>query len=545
MFKDLKEYQDITRIYNESVNISEEQRAINKIFEEEDFTLEELDYIEENYDIIWEEVIEPIIVDELYESVEEIETLTEEQLDQFLDEKLLLKTLAKGALAASKGLRKANIGVTKGLRSAKRGIKDTLRGAKGVAGDAINKVKPFAKKAAKALGTGLLMGTGAALPLGLTGLAVGNTLRKRGKAEREAEEAKKAADAKAKADAEKAKSQTKDGGSKASTGALTALALSKSFADAIKSNTSSGPKSTVIQNTMKDGGKKVEKKAPPTSSKPKKMGEIEKQNRERFGDKRVDFLKQKQQDFKLMRSKKMSKDDFAKKYPNSNTAKDMKKRKNKPAIMDYESYMPDAYDTVLEYLANTQQASTLEEANYIMMEMDQETIGDIVSQYKPIFESAYNEVSQRNPYELIIEYLLDEEVASSVDEAVAIIEELDDETLQQVLDEGFLDRVKSAAGNVSKSVGGAVKKVKTAVGNEVQKRREQIGDLKSGGVEKLKKGNLNRKDQASTREDIKQKTKANRRGEVSAQSGMGNDPGAARAKLLFLKRQREKMNKNK
>ena len=545
MFKDLKEYQDITRIYNESVNISEEQRAINKIFEEEDFTLEELDYIEENYDIIWEEVIEPIIVDELYESVEEIETLTEEQLDQFLDEKLLLKTLAKGALAASKGLRKANIGVTKGLRSAKRGIKDTLKGAKGVAGDAINKVKPFAKKAAKALGTGLLMGTGAALPLGLTGLAVGNTLRKRGKAEREAEEAKKAADAKAKADAEKAKSQTKDGGSKASTGALTALALSKSFADAIKSNTSSGPKSTVIQNTMKDGGKKVEKKAPPTSSKPKKMGEIEKQNRKRFGDNRVDFLKQKQQDFKLMRSKKMSKDDFAKKYPNSNTAKDMKKRKNKPAIMDYESYMPDAYDTVLEYLANTQQASTLEEANYIMMEMDQETIGDIVSQYKPIFESAYNEVSQRNPYELIIEYLLDEEVASSVDEAVAIIEELDDETLQQVLDEGFLDRVKSAAGNVSKSVGGAVKKVKTAVGNEVQKRREQIGDLKSGGVEKLKKGNLNRKDQASTREDIKQKTKANRRGEVSAQSGMGNDPGAARAKLLFLKRQREKMNKNK
>ena len=548
MFKDLKEYQDITRIYNESVNISEEQRAINKIFEEEDFTLEELDYIEENYDIIWEEVIEPIIVDELYESVEEIETLTEEQLD----EKLLLKTLAKGALAASKGLRKANIGVTKGLRSAKRGIKDTLKGAKGVAGDAINKVKPFAKKAAKALGTGLLMGTGAALPLGLTGLGVADTIRKRGKAEREAEEAKKAADAKAKADAEKAKSQTKGGGSKASTGALTALALSKSFADAIKSNTPSGPKSTVIQNTMKDGGKKVEKKAPPTSSKPKKMGEIEKQNRKRFGDNRVDFLKQKQQDFKLMRSKKMSKDDFAKKYPNSNTAKDMKKRKNKPAIMDYESYMPDAYDTVLEYLANTQQASTLEEANYIMMEMDQETIGDIVSQYKPIFESAYNEVSQRNPYELIIEYLLDEEVASSVDEAVAIIEELDDETLQQVLDEGFLDRVKSAAGNVSKSVGGAINKakqvagdVKTAVKTEVQKRREQVGDLKSGGVEKLKKGNQLRKDTAATREDIKQKTKANRRGDVSAQSGMGNDPGAARAKLLFQKRQRAKMNQNK
>tara|TARA_Y100001935_G_scaffold244318_1_gene236643 strand:- start:204 stop:1859 length:1656 start_codon:yes stop_codon:yes gene_type:complete len=524
MFKDLKEYQDITRIYNESVNISEEQRAINKIFEEEDFTLEELDYIEENYDIIWEEVIEPIIVDELYESVEEIETLTEEQLDQFLDEKLLLKTLAKGALAASKGLRKANIGVTKGLRSAKRGIKDTLRGAKGVAGDAINKVKPFAKKAAKALGTGLLMGTGAALPLGLTGLGVADTIRKRGKAEREAEEAKKAADAKAKADAEKAKSQTKDGGSKASTGALTALALSKSFADAIKSNTSSGPKSTVIQNTMKDGGKKVEKKAPPTSSKPKKMGEIEKQNRKRFGDNRVDFLKQKQQDFKLMRSKKMSKDDFAKKYPNSNTAKDMKKRSRKPAIMDYESYTLDAYDTVLEYLSATEQASTLEEANYIMMEMDQQTIGDIVMETKPLIEGVINELAQRNPYEIIIEYLIQEEVASSVDEAVAIIEELDDETLQQVLDEGFMDRVKSgvkgalstatgAVGAGAKAVGGAVGKVKTAIGNRINRRKENVA--------------INKK--------IKEK-----------QSNVDqNNPGKTKAQIMALNRKKEKLNNPK
>ena len=140
-----------------------------------------------------------------------------------------------------------------------------------------------------------------------------------------------------------------------------------------------------------------------------------------------------------MRSKAMSKDDFAKKYPNSNTAKDMKKRSRKPAIMDYESYTLDAYDTVLEYLSVTEQASTLEEANYIMMEMDQQTIGDIVSETKPIIEGVINELSQRNPYEIIIEYLIQEEVASSVDEAVAIIEELDDETLQQVLDEGFMD----------------------------------------------------------------------------------------------------------
>ena len=442
MFKDLKEYQDITKIYNESVNISDEQRAINKLFAEENFTLEEIDYLEENFDTIWEEELEPIIIEELYESIEQIETLTEENINEVLG----LKLLAKGAMKANRGILKNIVKGKKFSKTATTAVKDTFKGAKSGIGSMLNKAKPFAKKAAKALGTGLLMGTGAALPLGLTGLAVGNTLRKRGKAEREAEEAKKAAEAKAKADAEKAK-ETKGGAGAAGGAALGALAgalknTSTSFGDAIKANT---PKGTVIQNTMK----KVEKKAPPkppTTTKTK-MGSIEKENRKRFGDSRVDFLKQQQKDFKLMKSKAMSKDDFAKKYPNSNTAKDMKKRKKAPQVMDYESYMPDAYDTVLEYLANTQQASTLEEANYIMMEMDQQTIGDIVKESRPLIESAINELAQRNPYELIIEYLLEEEVASSVDEAVAIIEELDDETLQQVLDENIFNKAKTFVGN--------------------------------------------------------------------------------------------------
>ena len=61
------------------------------------------------------------------------------------------------------------------------------------------------------------------------------------------------------------------------------------------------------------------KDAAPTPE--KKMHPIEKRNREIHGDKRIDFLKQKQVDFKNMQSKGMSKADFAKKYPNSNVAK--------------------------------------------------------------------------------------------------------------------------------------------------------------------------------------------------------------------------------
>ena len=55
-----------------------------------------------------------------------------------------------------------------------------------------------------------------------------------------------------------------------------------------------------------------------------KMGMIERQNRARLGDERVDFLKQKQKDFKSMDRK-----DFAEKYPKSQTAKRLKLRLKK------------------------------------------------------------------------------------------------------------------------------------------------------------------------------------------------------------------------
>ena len=55
---------------------------------------------------------------------------------------------------------------------------------------------------------------------------------------------------------------------------------------------------------------------------PARMGRIERENRARLGDERVDFLKQRQRDFKSMNRK-----DFAKKYPKSQTAKRLKIRK--------------------------------------------------------------------------------------------------------------------------------------------------------------------------------------------------------------------------
>ena len=118
---------------------------------------------------------------------------------------------------------------------------------------------------------------------------------------------------------------------------------------------------------------------PPENKKPdpkpiKKMHPIEKKNRLRMGDAKVDALKAKNTDFKAMRKGTMSKDDFIKKYPKSITAQKAK------GLRDHTEW--DAYDMVLEYLYSTEQVESLEEANYVMMEMDQKTIGEIVNEVK-------------------------------------------------------------------------------------------------------------------------------------------------------------------
>ena len=104
--------------------------------------------------------------------------------------------------------------------------------------------------------------------------------------------------------------------------------------------------------------------------KPKKMHPIEKKNRARFGDKHVDKLKAKNTDFKAMKKGTMSKADFIKKYPKSITAQ------KAAGLRDHTEW--DAYDIVLEYLLDTEQVATIEEANYVMIEMDGKTIKDIV-----------------------------------------------------------------------------------------------------------------------------------------------------------------------
>ena len=354
MFKDLKEYQEITQLYHDSVNISEEQRQINKIFIEEGFTLEEIEYLEENFDELWENELSQFTEQCLIETYDG-QNLTEEQIQQ-IDEVLGLKLLAKGITKAapkiSKGLRVANVGIKKGLKSAKTAVKDTARGAMSVGKSALKKVGGAIKKAAPfALKAALPFGVGAALVGGVS------ALRNKGKKEREAENKKNET---------KITPPPQIGGGNAG-------------GSTDSGGTAGGDKGG---EKTPEPPKEVEPpKATETETKKKKMHPIEKKNRARFGDAHVDKLKNKQKDFKKMKKGEMSKADFIKAYPKSITAQ------KAAGLRDHTEW--DAYDKVLEYLFSTDQVDTIEEANYIMMEMDQETIGSIVYEVDEFLEEGF------------------------------------------------------------------------------------------------------------------------------------------------------------
>ena len=345
MFKDLKEYQDITRIYNESVNISEEQRAINKAIEEAEFTPEEIKYLDENFDELWES---------------ELETLTEEII---AEQEQLDEMAAKVAKVAVKAAPKIGGMLKKGISAvAKKLPTGVKKAAKGVGG-ALKKVGGVLKKA-------LPVAAGAALGGGL-GVGAVKAVQAIGD-KKKADKAKKDAALDA-----KIKQGIKDSGMKSGQGtAITQKGRDQAMFNRGERKARKDLNDPTL-NLTKSEIEAKKKTDPPkaTETKPKKkMHPIEKKNRARFGDAHVDKLKSKNKDFKAMKKGGMSKDDFIKKYPKSITAQ------KAAGLRDHTEW--DAYDMVLEYLFSTEQVTSLEEANYVMMEMEQQTIGEIVKEVK-------------------------------------------------------------------------------------------------------------------------------------------------------------------
>jgi len=117
-------------------------------------------------------------------------------------------------------------------------------------------------------------------------------------------------------------------------------------------------------------------------------------NIEIHGADKISKLRNKNAAFQATKDKTSgyTKDDFIKDFPNSQTAKKHRqnrpygKRQNHPDLdkvlgrTKSENY--DAFDIVLSYLKETQQADSIDEALYVMTEMDAQTIQGIVEDFK-------------------------------------------------------------------------------------------------------------------------------------------------------------------
>ena len=99
-------------------------------------------------------------------------------------------------------------------------------------------------------------------------------------------------------------------------------------------------------------------------------------NELKFGSDHVSNLRNMDADFKRYRSGEITKMDFMKQYPKSQTAKkyklDMIKKGKK-----FENYEP--YHIVLGYLLSEGHADTINEAHYVMTQMDDQTVQEIVA----------------------------------------------------------------------------------------------------------------------------------------------------------------------
>ena len=364
MFRDLKEYQQIQKIYEERVCISEEDRYITKELEET-FTEDELNFIVENTEEVFAEIGNQLI--------EEGSEITEETIDEMVKAVAKALPLAQRMAAgfAKNVAKKAPVagGVAKKAASGGGGL---MKKAGGLIKKGVGFVKKNAAKVAGAVGVG--------------GAAAGAAIATRGKPKVETDASGKVIPSTASI---RAKSDRVGGGN---AGAST---------DAGLASTANMPKATPVEPKKKLSGKE---RAQAMAKARIKSGKTIQQVKDENKASMIANARQRNVDFKAKRRKPPGEmksnfaggvsgkgkatDDFSKdpKYQSTaGTSTDIKKpvrqmgrsAAKRRQMMNKEEFTP--YDIVLEYLLSSQQAATIEEANYIMTEMDAKTIQDIVS----------------------------------------------------------------------------------------------------------------------------------------------------------------------
>ena len=360
MFRDLKEYQEIQNLYESQVYLSEEEEnELFDIVESFDLTDEELEYFVENFE----------------------EFSADQDLQEIKNIKRTFQTLNRLKGGQFGGGMKTGIDLTKSAKRANlknlmgRKPFDPIKGPKfagpvnlGKFTSIKDKLKTNAKRLAIAGG-------------GVGTIAIARQLGKGSDVEKQKEKKKIENKVKEKTITKVTPTTTGSGSSTdaegkkiPSTKEIRAKSDRATSAGNAGSSTDSGgtagPQKTETKTDTKPKTTETKTQTSTTTTTPqKKMSSIEKKNRARFGDERVDMLKAKNKDFQAMKKGGMTKDEFIKKYPKSITAQRSK------GLRDHTEW--DAYDLVLEYLMSTGQVDTVEEANYVMMQLDKENIQEI------------------------------------------------------------------------------------------------------------------------------------------------------------------------
>ena len=386
MFRDLKEYQEIYNLYQNNVYLSEEQREFAKAINEAGLTDEELYYFSENTDEVINYLIETEVLDEgKAKAIKGVFKLGG-----------MVKGLSKTKLP-TKGYNLSNIGGFKGFKGAplkgisskltnpfknlktpklksKKDISKTVKGAK----DGIKKklsdvgVKTPVKTALTAGGVGALIG--GAIQTGKNKAQVQATQAELAAIKRELEKIKKEKDDAIDKKVDKYVADRKVPINKD-------LTIDKSKEKEVKpeTKTETKPETKTETKPTNPSGKVIPKPKKPLSDKsPAAKAGIPIEKRQKFANQNAAFQATKKKDSGY------TKMDFIKDFPNSQTAKKYRKGEPIPGFSYKKniksSYEYDAYDMVLEYLLSTEQVATIEEANYVMMQLDEENIQEIVGQ---------------------------------------------------------------------------------------------------------------------------------------------------------------------
>ena len=133
----------------------------------------------------------------------------------------------------------------------------------------------------------------------------------------------------------------------------------------------------------------------------------------------------------------------------------LKKKAEQSETTTKESY--DAYEIVLEYLIGTEQVDTLEEAHYVMLEMNEESVGNIVEEYK--------------------NYLLSEEITEWVNELMEEGYDLSQYTWDDMIDHYFSEAKVDKVVDQELKNAGVSANVRTLVKKSSRKTRNKPESL--------------------------------------------------------------------